>query len=274
MARSKPKTQSTAAGAAAQEASQDAERDAPASGSASLPATTDQEYRSLATPPERNAFESYGDQVSTKFLVGTLLKFNKGDWLTGDNDSEVEVGTRFVANMNQLMIGWIKWVDNRPDQQIMGALADNFQAPRRNTLGDEDEDEWELDTQGRPRDPWQFSNYLVLKEPGEDASEENLYTFATSSKGGIGAIGELCKKYGKEMRIRPDEYPIVEIGVHKYKHSNPEFGIIKTPTFTIVGWEKKSLFDPVAGSDDEGEDDAPEQAAPPAKKKAAARKSR
>lgn len=242
--------------------------------SASVPATQGSgEYRSLTTPADRNAFETYGDHISQKLLVGTLLKFNKGDWLLGDGDEEVEPGTRFVANMDQLMIGWIKWVDNRPEQQIMGPLAQNFQAPRRSTLGDTDEDEWETDNQGRPRDPWQFSNYLVLKDPGKKATEDNLYTFATSSKGGLGAIGELCKRYGKEMRVRPDEYPIIEIGVSKYKHANPEFGIIKTPTFAIVGWEKKSAFqlqDSEPGDGDEDEAPAPA----PAAKKTSARKSR
>lgn len=204
-----------------------------------LPAT--QETRSLVAEGDRNAFEAYGDQVSTKMLVGTLLKFNKGDWIKGD-DEDVDVGTKFVANMDQLMVGWIKWVDNRPDQQIMGAVVDRFQPPRRNTLGDTDEDQWDVDNDGKPRDPWQFSNYIVLKQPGKKAKEEDLLTFATSSKGGIGAIGELCKTYGKEMRTHPDQYPIIEIGVHKYKHSNPEFGWIKVPTLKVVGWEKTELF--------------------------------
>lgn len=206
-----------------------------------LPATTPGGTRSLADPSERNAFEAYGDQVSTKMLVGTLLKFNKGDWIKGD-DEDIEPGTRFVANMDQLMVGWIKWVDNRPDQQIMGAVVDRFQPPRRGTLGDTDEDQWETDNDGKPRDPWQYSNYIVFKPVGRKAKEDELLTFATSSKGGIGAIGELCKSYGKEMRTHPEQYPIVEIGVNKYKHSNPEWGWIKVPTLKLVGWEKASLF--------------------------------
>jgi hypothetical protein len=213
-----------------------------------LPATSGG-TRSLANPTERNAFEQYGDQVSTKMLVGTLLKFNKGDWIKGE-DEDVEPGTKFVANMEQLMVGWIKWVDNRPDQQIMGAVVDRFQAPRRESLGDTDEDQWETDNDGKPRDPWQFSNYIVFKPVGKKAKEDELLTFATSSKGGIGAIGELCKVYGKEMRTHPDQFPIIEIGVHKYKHSNPEWGWIKVPTLKVVGWEKSELF----ARPDEGEE--------------------
>ncbi len=207
---------------------------------------------------ERNAFEAYGDQFAGRFIVGQLLKFNKGDWLCGEDDEEIEEGTEYTCNMNQLMIGWIKWVDNKPAEQLMGPLASGFRPARREELGDSDEEQWEVDDQGKARDPWQYSNYLLLKTPGDQAEEEQLFTFATSSKGGLGMMGDLCKVYGKEMRTRPDEWPIVAVGVRKYKHSNPEFGWIKVPTMKVVGWEEKSLFeytpsDP-ADAGDEGEE--------------------
>lgn len=195
--------------------------------------------RQLGGVNARNAFETYGQQMSISSITGTLIKFNKGDWVTGD-DEDLEENMELVANMDQLMVGWIKWVDNRPAEQIMGPVAEGYQAQRRNELGDLDQAEWEVDEQGRARDPWQFSNYIVMKEPGQDASEENLYTFATSSKGGLGAIGSLCRDYGKEMRIRADEYPIVQLGGDSYNHR--EFGRTKVPTLTIVGWEPKAQF--------------------------------
>ena len=43
-------------------------------------------------------------------------------------------------------------------------------------------------------------------------------------------------------RQKPNEYPIIEIGVGSYKHPNPEFGRIKFPTFEIVGWAPKAAF--------------------------------
>jgi hypothetical protein len=177
--------------------------------------------------------------MSMTSITGTLIKFNKGDWVTGD-DEDLEEGLELVANMDQLMCGWIKWIDQRPSEQIMGPVAEGYQAPRRNTLGDNDQAEWEVDQEGRPRDPWQFSNYIVMKEPGQDTSAEFLYTFATSSKGGLGAIGALCKEYGKEMRRRPDEYPIVKLGGDSYNHR--EYGRTKVPLLTIVGWEPKAQF--------------------------------
>ena len=133
-------------------------------------------------------------------------------------------------------------MDNKPDQQIMGAICEGFQKPLRNTLGDMDEENWEVDAQGKPRDPWQFSIYMVMKEVGQPANTENLFTFATSSKGGTDAVGGVSTIYGKEMRTNPDQWPIVELGSSAYTHSNKEFGRIKTPILKVVGWEDKDQF--------------------------------
>lgn len=196
-----------------------------------------------------NPYESYGAQASQKGIVGKLLKFSKGDWLAGEDNEEVEDGKTLVAVMDQLSVGWIKWSENRPEQQIMGLIAEAYQPPKRSTLGDDDQSQWEIDeTSGKPRDPWQFSNNLIMKEVGAaTGDEEKLYTFATSSRGGIGAIGELCKVFGKTMRERPDEYPIVTLGVDSYMHSNKQFGRIKVPTLEVTGWEPKVVAAPAKG---------------------------
>src|SRR6185312_12370011 len=162
--------------------------------------------------PGGNYFQSYGDQVSQRSIVGKLLKFSKGDFLVGEDNEEVEEGTQYVANMDELMVGWIRWQGSKPTDQIMGRVSEGYQAQRRSELGDDDKTKWEVDEQGRERDPWQFSNYLILKTPGQ-SGDDALFTFTTSSRGGLNAIGELCKSYGKAMRQRPDELPIIAIGV-------------------------------------------------------------
>ena len=196
---------------------------------------------------QRNVFTQYGEQASQRNIVGRLLKFSKGDYLVGEHNAEMPRGTELVANMDELMIGWIKWEDNKPVEQIMGRLTDEYQPPKRKELGDHDETQWELDDKNEPRDPWQFSNYLIMKTPGEDDPEEALFTFTASSKGGIGAIGELCKAYGKAMRLRPDQFPVVKLSVGSYAHSNKQFGRIKFPIFEIVGWMPKAEFNEVLG---------------------------
>jgi len=211
---------------------------------AAVPARTEQ--RSLATNgnAQRSPFGVYGAQMSISSITGTLIKFNKGDWVTGD-DEDLEENIELVCNMDQLFVGWIKWLDQRPTEQIMGRVVDCYQAPRRNELGDLNQDDWEIDDQGRARDPWQFSNYIVMKEPGQSATEENLFTFATSSKGGLGAIGALCRTYDERLRTDPGTYPIVRLESDSYNHRT--YGRTKIPVLTVVGWEPTEQFEePVA----------------------------
>jgi hypothetical protein len=143
----------------------------------------------------------------------------------------------------------------------MGKVSEGYQPPRRSELGDTDKAQWEVDAQGKERDPWQFSNYLLLKGTGDDSE---LYTFTASSKGGLNSLGDLCKAYGKALAQRPDEYPVISIGVNSYNHPNKEYGRIKVPTFAIVGWAPRDVF-----ADDAVAADAPVAAeAPPKKVKA------
>jgi len=159
-----------------------------------------------------NPFEAYGNATVNNHIVGQLLKFSKGDYLAGQEGTEIPPGTKLAAIMDQLMVGWIKWRDATPVEHVMGLVSNGYVPPKRAELDDNDEDSWDTNDDGYPRDPWQFSNYLVVVEP----KEKTPYTFTTSSKGGLGASGELCKFYGKAMRERPEEYPIIELGVGSY----------------------------------------------------------
>lgn len=190
----------------------------------------------LSTAPARNAFEAYAEAVNRNRIVGELLKFNKGDWLSGQNNDELDAGTRMVAAMDELMIGWLKWEDGKPTDMKMGRVIDGFVPPSRKELGDTDEADWDVDDDGKPKDPWTMTNYLILKEESGD----QLYTFAPSSKGGIGCIGKLSGIYGKNMRQKPDQFPIVELRFDAYNHPNKAYGRIKTPVLEVVGWVNKS----------------------------------
>ncbi|MET0723602.1 MAG: hypothetical protein ABWY64_22645 [Tardiphaga sp.] len=217
--------------------------------------------------PNQDFFSSYGEQASQRSIVGKLLRFSKGEYTAGQQDEQVEEGTRFIANMDELLAGWIRWIDNKPTDQVMGRIAAGYQPPRRNELGDIDPGGWDVDNSGKPRDPWQFTNYLQLKAEEYEATEwdvvdESLFTFTTSSRGGLNAIGELCKVYGKNMRQRPNEFPIVAIGVDSYKHSNKEYGKIFVPLLTVVGWAPKSVFEAA-----NPEKETPAIEAPPAQPK-------
>lgn len=207
------------------------------------------EHRSGAlAAPEKNAFEQYGEEMQSNRIVGDLLKFSKGEYLAGQNGDEVEEGTELVANMHELMVGWVRWEDNKPTDMRMGRIAEGFKPVARRELGDTDESEWEIDeSSGKPRDPWQPTNYLILK----DAESDKLYTFATSSKGGLGAIANLCREYGKAMRQKPDQLPVIALGTDSYRHPNKAYGKIFTPKLEIVGWAPRDAFDEALAADRE-----------------------
>jgi hypothetical protein len=193
-----------------------------------------------ATVQPYDPFAEYVAENSTTRIVGELLKFSKGDYLVGKNGDIMELGTRLVANMEELYVGWIKWKDKKPTEQLMGRIFDGFKKAKREDLGDDDDTQWEVDKDGTPQDPWQETNYLLLKVPGSD-SQEALYTFTASSHGGRGAITDLIASYVKQRKMRGlGEMPVVELGFSKYKHDT--YGWLKNPTFKIVGWAPAGEF--------------------------------
>src|SRR5262249_3418260 len=103
---------------------------------------------------------------------------------------------------------------------------------------DDDASRWETDSLGAPRDPWQFTNYLLLRdERGE------IFTFATSSRGGLTAIGDLSRRYAQHRRAgHRDVHPMIALDVGSYQHQHREYGRIKYPLFTSMGWASKNAF--------------------------------
>lgn len=201
--------------------------------------------RQVAEPDESNFFTEYSKVAGAQStIIGQLLRFSKGEFIAGQDSEEIEEGTQLIANMDQLLVGWQRWEDQRPVEQAMGPLSEGFQPPRRDELSFTDQSEWDVDeATGKPRDPWVYTHYLLLKEPGKKGQ---MYTFTTNSAGGKNAMGKLAGEYGKEMREHPDEYPIIKLEVGSYMHSNAAYGRIKFPIFKIVGWADKSEFDDAA----------------------------
>src|SRR5262249_3400725 len=95
-----------------------------------------------------------------------------------------------------------------------------------------DQSQWGEFDGGEPRDPWQFSNDLVLFDP----QKKQFYTFVTSSRGGLGALGELSKAYGQRLRQSPGEWPIVGLEGDSYAHRTRSRGRIKFPILRVAGW--------------------------------------
>jgi hypothetical protein len=181
---------------------------------------------------EADYFVTYGETATPRTWLGDLMRFSKfGEYIAGIEGAEIESGTSLIALMSHLEVGWQCWRDSRPAGQRMGRIAQGFVPPRRAELGDLDKSTWEKFEDGREKDPWTFSNSLPLAD-----ADGRLFTFVTSSKGGLSAVGELSKAYGRHLRQSPDELPIVSLGVRSYQHSNRSFGEIRYPVFEVTGW--------------------------------------
>ena len=202
-----------------------------------------------ATASGADYLKEYGEQASMRSIVGKLLKFSKGDYMAGEGDDDIPVGTEMIVNIPSLTVGWIRWADNKPTEQIMGVVFEGYKPPKRTTLGDDDKSLWEVDdVTHQPRDPWQLTNYLIMKMP----DSEQLYTFTTSSRGGIQAVGELMKVVAPRLRMQPKTMPIITLGVDFYVHD--KYGRIKVPLFVPVRkWGDISQFDDAQGEMDMAE---------------------
>jgi hypothetical protein len=80
--------------------------------------------------------------------VGKRLRCEKGDYLVGPACTEVKIGTRLIADMHNLEVGWVKWADGTKHEEsefmdgddarivdhVMGCLSvsdDEWFPPRR-----------------------------------------------------------------------------------------------------------------------------------------------
>jgi hypothetical protein len=199
-----------------------------------LPATIDPNARMPAPTGISDPFLAFSASESGQDIIGKLLRFSKGDWIA--DKTEIRSGTEFVAAVDALVVGWVRWSDKTQVERRLGRVADGFREPAREELGHLDESTWEVDSDGQPSDPWQKTRLLPLKR----TSDGELFTLTLNGRGRSGeAIGRLAGAYGRS-RNRADSYPIIRLGVDAYEHKR--FGRIKFPVLPIVGWRPKGEF--------------------------------
>jgi hypothetical protein len=188
---------------------------------------------SLPATKDDSAWQDYANRTAPSRIVGSLLKFHQSfDWITGIDNEAVPLGTKLIAVMPVLQVGFTKWEDNRPVAYELGAPAEGYRLPDREDLGDDDETAWPTDNRGEKRDPWQETALLPLV----DAASKEVFTYSTGSWGGRAAIGGLMKEYAAHARQKPNDLPIVELGSGSKKSQDPTIGRYKIPTLKIVGW--------------------------------------
>jgi len=162
------------------------------------------EQQGAIVPASKRALTNGGSPVSAYLsahgvgMAGTFFKFAKdGKFRKTSDDEEIPEGTEFVVIYDQIQGGWIKFMGKgNPPERRMGNLFDGFVPPNRESLGDTDENEWEMGVSGKRADPWQFQLLLPLQsvEGGE------LFVFNTSSITGRRAVDNLIAACGRMQK--------------------------------------------------------------------------
>jgi hypothetical protein len=159
-------------------------------------------------------------------IQGTLLTFADRQYLAGVGKfrTEIPLGMRFIVL--ETRAGWRRWEGGRIVEFVTEI---NGRYPMRHELGHTDERVWGPGPGGKPADPWQDAREaLLLREI--DLAE---HTFATSSGGGRAAIDSLARSMQNANRLRPGQFPIVELA---WRPMNTAFGTKSKPDLKIVGW--------------------------------------
>ena len=193
-----------------------------------------------ATAADMDPYAAYGQAVAAD--ATPFLKFIKGKFQFGQDGEPLPLGTKLVPHMGELKIGFIKWQNGKPINEITVRIADSEPVPQREDLDAKDASAWEMDSNGVAIDPWGKINTLPFKNP--ETGEQYVYT--TGSRGGIDAIGKLSTAYGSHRQKHDGKMPIVQIGAGSYQHKT--HGEVFYPVFRIVSWASEA--DLIAGKSD------------------------
>jgi hypothetical protein len=198
--------------------------------------------QAVAMPDNRTSVQQYVDEIAPSSIAGRLIKFSKnGEFVFADTDETVSPDADFIALCDEVLCGWIRFFPETdgvrpPPDRKMGLLYDGFVMPPRESLGDLNPADWAIGLSGAPEDPFQHQICLVLQTPGT----HELFTFATTSKTGRRAIGNLLRHYDRMRKKDADHYPIVRLKSSGFNHRDPRIGFVPTPLLAVVGKAPKA----------------------------------
>ena len=181
-----------------------------------------------------------------------FLRFNskEGIWVYGSENTEMPCGTRFLALMDFMRRGLIKFngPGNEPDKAVAYAAKPKIE---RESLGDLDESQWSI-VNGEPKDPWQEYREVDLY----DLATGQQYTLTAASIGGVQAVKRLVDRYRNGRHQHPDQLPIVEL--QKSDYLNKKLNVrVNTPVLKLVGWQANTPPEAATKAKPEFDDEIP-----------------
>jgi hypothetical protein len=178
------------------------------------------------TADSANPWMEIGAELDRSNAPYLKLTHTTGEFTVSDVES-VPLGTRCIAHIDELELGWLHWEGGKPSDRRVGRVAEGFVPPKRSELGDDDKQYWE----DQDRDPWQFTMEVPITRL--DTGERCKFT--TSSGGGKECVGRLSRAYG--LRLHAEErpgLPVVELRSDHYR--NRYGGRTFKPIMSIVNW--------------------------------------
>jgi hypothetical protein len=165
------------------------------------------------------------------------IAFNgsSGIFRTLDDDVEVPSGTQFIGGLSYTRRGFVKFNgDGEPPTLVMVSLGEDADLPRRETLGDNDPQQWPISTlTGQAADPWQEQICIPLISRGADGE---VYECIARGVVALRSAGSLLDRYKWAPQRHAGLLPLVELVSSTYK--SPMFGVRPKPLFKIAGWVK------------------------------------
>jgi len=147
-----------------------------------------------------------------------LRLIKSGDWVYGQENEEVQEGSRWIVNTLSITHGWSCWVDGELRGEVMASIVEH--KPERPPSID-----------GKPYAEQRAFDLRCMD--GDDAGEEVHYK--TTSLGGVErTLGLLAQIQARLQTRTPYAFPVLTLGEDYYQH--PKFGRIYKPIFTVVGW--------------------------------------
>jgi hypothetical protein len=201
-------------------------------------------------PVTDDPLQDYLDTYTTPTIPGTACRFNGKDakyvLLNGD-PMPLEDGDTFVFLSDQVWGGWIKFHrdGDTPPTRIQGLLTDGFRLPPRDSIGDTDENTWEIGLSGKAEDPWKHQIVILLQKCGAD----ELYSFLATNPTSRGAVTDLINHCQRRKRAGKRDFPIVRLTTSSFERREPPKVKVWKPLFAIVGHQPRDeVIDPANAS--------------------------
>jgi len=211
-----------------------------------------------------------GGSGGKRLFPGQQIGFKTDGFLMGTGAKAEEIEPpRLVVNLPHLAALYVKFEVNEdtgkqyPKYSEMAILGLGQDVVDRESLGDTDEDEWEL-YKGKPRDPWSLQ--VVVPVRFEDSNEYNH--FAATNKTNQNQLAGLFREFLTEWKLKPGRLPVVQFTVGDYERTVMAKGRGGKPVkevekwkgmkAEIVDWVKVEPCDHLNQNVEMGDDDAAE----------------